>query len=68
MGFERDGLAVACGFQRAKLRGPVDVALIDGRPLPLARRVRDNILYVAMMDTVFRQDVKPDWEYINLSA
>jgi hypothetical protein len=55
--FEIDRIGVADLRERAELRGPIDVALVDGRPLRLSSAVFDGVLDVAVVDAVFGQSV-----------
>src|ERR1019366_9846518 len=63
VGFQRNGVAVADGFECAKLRGPVDEADVDRRPLDFsAGGVAGGVLAVAMEDAIFRQQVPASGE------
>src|SRR5580698_3295554 len=55
--FEIDRIGVANLRECAKLGGPIDVALVDGRPLRLTSAVLDGVLDVAVVDAVFGQSV-----------
>src|ERR1700730_12217363 len=55
--FEIDRIGVANLRECAKLGGPIDVALVDGRPLRLTSAVLGGVLDVAVVDAVFGQSV-----------
>jgi hypothetical protein len=51
--FEIDRIGVANLRECAELGGPIDVALVDGRPLRFTSAVLDGVLDVAVVDAVF---------------
>src|SRR5450432_742353 len=55
--FEIDRIGVANLREGAELGGPIDVALVDGRPLRLTSAVLDGVLDVAVVDAVFGQSI-----------
>src|ERR1017187_5083539 len=63
VGFQRNGVTVADGFERAKLCRPVDEADVDGRPLDFSGGgVAGGVLAVAMEDAIFRQQLPASGE------
>src|SRR5581483_240127 len=66
--FEIYSIRVADVLQRTKLRCPVDVTDINWSPLHLALRILGSILYMAMVNAVFRQRVPTVWKCIELTA